>query len=232
VTTPTLTTQQIASLPRVNLLPQEIHAKRKERQIQAVMALAVAGSVGLVGLLYVSAHHSVSSAQSQLAAEQVRGTNLQAKIAHFASDVQLRNQLAAEQTMRTTAMSPEIQWSHYLNDLSLRIPDNVWLTSISATETLVPGGLIDDPTAPVDPTAVLKPGGVGSIAFNGKAMDQVDVAAWLDSLAKEKGYVNPYFSMSQEISVGTGNHRLASFASTTDLGPKALSGRFGHPAGS
>ena len=40
--------------------------------------------------------------------------------------------------------------------------------------------------------------GVGAVTFDGQAMKHNDVAAWLDSLAKQKGYTQPYFTESED----------------------------------
>jgi len=228
VTQPTLTVQQIAALPRVNLLPGEVHEKRKARQVKILLGCAVVGSVAAVGLLYFSAHHAVTSAQSDLATAQTQHTALQAKVVRFNGDTQLRSQRDAESAMLSTAMAPEIQWSRYLNDLTLRIPDNVWLTSISATESM--GGATGSPAvSATSSSAVLTPGGVGSIQFQGIAFSHDDVAAWLNSVAQERGYSNAYFSTDMEITRGP--RIVDSFTSSVDLTPKALSGRYNHPAG-
>ena len=39
--------------------------------------------------------------------------------------------------MLQQAMGQEVLWSYVLNDLSLRIPSNVWLTGVQATENTV-----------------------------------------------------------------------------------------------
>src|SRR3954470_16410728 len=115
-------------MPRVNLLPPEIAESRRARKLQAGMGAAVALAVVAVGAGYVMAHQSASHAKSDLAKAQADTSALQAQVARYAGDQTLRTQLSAEQTMLSTAMAKEVQWSHYLNDLTLRIPDNVWVT--------------------------------------------------------------------------------------------------------
>ena len=226
MTTPTLTVQQLAAMPRVNLLPREIHERRKARQVQVGLTAAVAGAVVLVGALYLSAHHSVSNAQSELTSAQAKQTALNSEIAKYNNDVALRGQLAARQGMLQQAMGPEIQWSHYLSDLTLRIPDNVWLTTVTFQETA------PSTTTPAATTTAqaLTGGEYGTVTFAGIAFSHDDVATWLDSLSKEKGYVNPYFSNSTEAFIGP--RKTVNFSSTVQLSAKALSGRYAKPAGS
>jgi Tfp pilus assembly protein PilN len=223
VTTQTLSTTQLAALPRVNLLPPEIAEKRRARKIQAGLGAAVAASVVGVGAAYLMAHSSASQAQSDLANAQAQTSRLQTQVSQYAGDETLRAQLTGEQTMLSTAMGQEIQWSHYMNDLTLRIPDNVWVTQMSLSEGAATGAA---PAAGAAPTVA----GIGSVSVSGTAFTHDDVATWLDSLAKEKGYANPYFSNSAESFIGS--RRVVNFTSTTVVTPDALSGRYTRPAGS
>jgi Tfp pilus assembly protein PilN len=219
VTTQTLSTSQLAALPRVNLLPPEIAQKRRARKLQAGMGAAVAVAIVGVAAGYVMAHSSANSAKTDLANSKADTARLQTQVAQFDSDQSLRAQLTAEQTMLATAMGPEIQWSHYLNDLTLRIPDNVWITNLSITTgstASTAGGAAS--------------GGIGSVNVTGTAFTHDDVATWLDSLAKEKGYSNPYFSNSAESFIGS--RRVVNFTSSTVVTTDALSGRYLRPAGS
>jgi hypothetical protein len=55
------------------------------------------------------------------------------------------------------------------------------------------------------------------------------VAVWLESLAGQQGYTNPYFSSSAEVK--SGPRTLVEFESTATLTPAALSGSYTAPAG-
>ena len=56
--------------------------------------------------------------------------------------------------------------------------------------------------------------GIGTVTFSGVGFNHDDVAVWLESLAKQKGYANPYFSTSTEALIGT--RTTVNFASTVD----------------
>lgn len=219
MTTQTLSTSQLAVLPRVNLLPPEIADKRRARKLQAGMGAAVAVSIVGVAAVYLMAHSSANSAKSDLANSQADTSRLQTQVAQYAGDESLRSQLNAEHAMLATAMGPEIQWSHYLNDLTLRIPDNVWVTNV----TINTGASAPAAGGTQNP-------GIGSVNVAGTAFTHDDVATWLDSLAKEKGYANPYFSNSAESFIGS--RRVVNFTSSTVVTTDALSGRYLRPAGS
>lgn len=217
-------------LPRVNLLPPEIAEQRRFRQVQIGMATLVAAAVGGVAALAWASHHAVNSAQQQVAAAQTRNADLQAQLTKLDYVKQTYDQVAEEREQLVTALSPEILWSHYLNDLSLTIPENVWLTQMTASETAAGGGQTSSSsTSGQSGTTTLTPTGLGTVQFTGVAFDHDDVANWLDSLAKENGYLDPYFSSSTEAKIGT--QVVVDFQSSVTLGSGALSNRVLQMAG-
>jgi Tfp pilus assembly protein PilN len=221
-----LSTTQLAALPRVNLLPPEIEENRRARKLQVGMGAAVVLSVVAVGAGYVMAHSSATHAKSDLATAESQTSTLQRQVTQYAGDETLRTQLTSEQAMLSSAMANEVQWSHYLNDLTLRIPDNVWISQLT-----MQAGSGSSATAPASSaTASALTPGIGTVSVTGVAFSHDDVATWLDSLAKEKGYTSPYFSNSAEAFLGT--RRIVNFTSSTIVTSDALSGRYTRPAGS
>jgi len=216
VSTQTVQTAGVAVLPRVNLMPPEIAEAERFRRVQLAMGGAVVLSALVVGLLYQHSRSGVSSAQHELTAAQDEHTALQSKVGNLSSISQTFAEVQAKKALLSEAMGQEIRWSYVLNDLSYRVPNDFWLTAIQATETVV------DPTA--TPSATQTPGSLGTVAFNGIALKHDDVAAWLDALAKEKGFSNPTFSNSSEGEIGT---RTVYFnQESVDVTSDALSNRF------
>ena len=209
------------TLPRVNLLPPEIHLARKARSIKAALVGVVAVAGLIVVALTLAAHHSVSSAKSRLADAKTQNAALERQVSALGDVTALRAQVVAAQGMLASAMATEVQWSHYLNDLSLTIPDNVWLTSMSVSSAA--GSTSTSQPRTTGSTSVL-PAGVGQITFVGTAFSHDDVANWLDSLAKEKCYSNPYFSNSTAAAIG--NKQVVNFSSTVTVTPACYSGRY------
>lgn len=214
-------TAATASLPRVNLLPPEIGEQRRLRHAQYGMAGAVLGACVVVGLVYAAQAGKVSSARSDLAASQAKQTRLQTEQARYAPVSQTVAQVQGEETMLSQAMGSEIRWSHYLNDLSLSIPDNVWVTSVAASNAAAGGAAAPGAGA----AGGILTAGIGSVVVQGKAFSHDDVASWLDSLAREKGYADPYFTQSQ-VDSATSGRQLVTFASTVAVTNDALSGRY------
>ena len=202
-------------LPRVNLMPREIAEAAKFRRFQFAMGATLLGAVVVVAGLTYQAHHGVAAAKQQLADAQAQQTNLQQQLNSLQSVQDVYDQYAAKQAVLQKAMGDEIRWSYYLEDLSLKIPSNVWLNNVSATEGAA---------GAANSGAAAATGAVGSITFAGVAFSHDDVATWLDVLAKEKGFTNPYFSSSTEGLLGT--RKIVNFSSSVVLTPAAESGRY------
>ena len=199
--------------PRVNLMPREIAEAAKFRRFQFAMGATLLGAVVVVAGLTYQAHHGVAAAKQQLAAAQSEQANLQQQLNSLQSVQDVYDQYTAKQAILQQAMGDEIRWSYYLEDLSLKIPSNVWLNNVSATEGAAGGG-----------ASVAATGGIGSITFAGVAFSHDDVATWLDVLAKEKGFTSAYFSNSTEGLLGT--RKVVNFSSSVVLTPAAESGRY------
>ena len=215
------TTQPVGSglvaLPKVNLLPPEIAESARFRRVQMGLAGGALAAIGVVAMLYVGASGSLSEANTELAASQATGSQLQAETAKYNDVTAVYAQAAAAEAMLTQAMGEEVRYSQFLNDLSLTVPENVWVKELTFTQ------------AATEPVLGSTEPGIGTVTFSGVGFKHDDVAVWLESLAKQKGYANPYFSSSTEALIGT--RTTVNFSSTATLTPDALSKRYTAPAG-
>jgi Tfp pilus assembly protein PilN len=207
----------VVALPKVNLLPPEIAEQARFRKVQVGLAGGVLAAVGVVALLYVGASSSLSEANTELETATATSAQLQAESAKYADVTTVYANAAAAEAMLTQAMGEEVRYSQFLNDLSLTVPENVWIKNVSFAQAAVPPAL--GSTEP----------GIGTVTFTGVGFKHDDVAVWLESLAKQKGYVNPYFSSSTEALIGT--RKTVNFTSTVTMTPDALSKRYTAPAG-
>lgn len=218
----TLTTTQMATLPQVNLLPPEIAQQRRFRRLQLGLGAAVLVSLAVVGGLLVASMAQVAQAQDDLDANKSQAVGLQAKVDAFAEVPLVAGQVEAARAQLGQAMGQEIRWSFLLNDLSLKIPHHVWLTSMTVTETEGAAAV------PVDGQYLVS--GIGNIQFDGSAYRHNDVATWLNALAKQKGFTQPYFTNSTAAGIGA-NDDAVTFTSQVTLTEDALSKRYTEKAG-
>ncbi|MCA1712960.1 MAG: PilN domain-containing protein [Actinobacteria bacterium] len=213
----------LGSLPRVNLLPPEIAETRRFRRIQVGLGGAVLGAVGLVALLYVGATHSAANAQTELDSANAQNATLQADTAKYKDVTAVYARAAAAQAMLSQAMGEEVRYSQFLNDLSLTVPENVWVKNVTFTQGA------GAPAAAGAAAPGLTTPGIGTVSFSGVGFNHDDVAVWLESLASQKGYANPYFTSSTEALLGS--RKTVTFTSTATLTSSAYSGRYSKPAG-
>jgi len=214
-------TAKTGTLATVNLLPPEIYEAARFRRLQFGLAGVGLAAVAVVGVLTYQGHHSVSAAKDQLASAQTQQTTLQTQLNGLQSVRDVYGQVAAKQAMLSRAMGDEIRWSTYLTDVSLRVPSNVWLTNVTATET---GSTVTPGAPPPGGASPLLATGIGTVQFSGVAFSHDDVATWLDALAKEKGFTNVYFTSSTKGAIGP--RGVVNFVSQVTLSKAALSGRF------
>jgi Tfp pilus assembly protein PilN len=219
MTVQTETRVRAAVWPSVNLLPPELEQERRFRKLQVAMGFAVLVAGGCVAAGYMWAHSGVATAQQQLAAAQSQQAVLNGELSKLQNVSAVDAQVASDKNLLGTAMGNEIQWSHYLTDLSLFIPDNVWLTNVTATESAPTSGSSSATVA-----GGVMPTGIGQIQFTGVAFTHDDVATWLQALAKERGFEDPYFSSSTESQLD--KHTVVDFTSTVTLTSRALSHRY------
>jgi Tfp pilus assembly protein PilN len=219
----TQTTTRLATLPRVNLLPPEIEQQRRFRHVQVGLGGAVLASLVAVGALVVAASAQVGNAQDDLDANKAQTTQLQAKVTEYAEVPLVYGQVEAAHAQLGQAMGREVRWSYFLNDLSLKIPRHVWLDSMVVSSTVATPGV-------AQPTGQYAAVGIGNVAFEGRAYSHNDVAAWLVSLAKQKGYTQPYFSDSTVTPLPTNDHAVR-FTSQVTVTDDALSKRYTEKAG-
>jgi Tfp pilus assembly protein PilN len=220
----------MAAMPRVNLLPPEIAEKATLRKVQMGLGAGLLATVGVLGLLYVSAAHSVSEASGSLAQATNQGQQLTAEKGQYAQVTAVYDRAAAAQQQLTTAMGQEVRYSQVLHDLSLSVPSTVWLKSMTIAQT--PAATATGATGPVTAggtAAVAVASPIGTMTFTGVGFDHDDLALWLEALSGLKAYGNPYFSESTEALLGT--RKVVNFTSTANLMPAALSGRYNKPLG-
>jgi Tfp pilus assembly protein PilN len=213
VTTQTVVSARPVVLPRVNLMPPEIAEAARLHRMQQAMAGAVVVSAVLAAGLYWHAKQGMASAKDDLATAQSQNASLTTKYNALSYVEQPYTQTQAKAQMVDQAMGPQIHWSFLLDDLTTRIPNNVWLTGLTAGESISNGTL----GATLGADGVTS--GIGTVTFTGTAFRHDDVANWLAALANVKGFADPSFSSSNKLLIGTKG--VVGFDSSTLLTTKA-----------
>ena len=235
-------------MARVNLLPPEIEEARRLRRTHGVLAGGLAAVVVVLGCGYAYTVHDRQSAERELADVQAQTRVLQRDQAKYADVPRTTAAIDTAEAARQTALATDVEWARTLTDFSLTLPQGVRFTSLTlsvggATASgAVPGATSGTasgatsgavaPTAPTTtggPTATGSTGGVGSVAVEGTARSNRDVATWLDTLSQRPGMTNPYFSTAQLDKVG--KQSVVKFSSTATLTGDVLSRRYDRKQG-
>ncbi len=113
-----------------------------------------------------------------------------------------------------------MQWYRYLNDLSYVTPKDTWLTDAQRHVT---------PQRTQRPRTRSRTQASRRSPSRGPPRAHVDVAAWLDALAKEHGLADAYFTNSTKAAVQDATD--VKFSSSATVTADALSHRFDRKAG-
>lgn len=209
------------TLPRVNLLPPEIAEAVRFQRIQGGLGLGILAALLIVGLLYLGAKGGVEDANTRVQTATAEKTQVQREITAYADVTAKYAAAAAAQQMLVQAMGSEVRYSRFLNDLSLSMPEDVWLKSATWAQTAATTGTAAAGTAA---TGTGSTPAIGSVTLSGVAKTHDDVAVWLELLAAQKGYDAPYLQSSTEVLID--KTVVVNWSTTVALTPAALSGRY------
>ena len=139
----------------VNLLPRDDQNRNKRKQnVPALISTALIVLVtGLVGVMYLSAKGTAQSKASEL-----EGARTELAMMPSVADIQAKDaprvKLKTEHDARVTALSSaltrRIAWDRILREISLVLPNDVWLRNMSASSPTPASGA----TPAVTPTGL------------------------------------------------------------------------------
>jgi len=190
----------------INLLPQELVGEQRTKRY---FGYATVGALGLVLLLIVISvlqHLTINSEQTTLQQTQAQVSTLQGQVGTLAPYDQLKQTVDAKRQTLATALTGDISWTRFLDDLDHRIPADSSLASL--TLTAAPGTSPDGQVS------------YGTVSYTGTVGTFPGLAGWLDTMSAAKGLHFVY--------LGTGSKTdttPVSFTATANLTAAALSGR-------
>ena len=222
-----------AAYPRVNLMPEAVAAEARVHRAKMSLVAAVVASVAVVGGLYAMAYGSVNSAQDSLDAAAAKSAVLNAELTKYADVPKVQAQLTATRGQVATALGADVRWSVLLNNLSLTMPPGTSLVTFQgAIKNTVSSSSTGNAATDNQFTSVLGHPGIGTINYTGEALGYPQVAAFLDTQAKQNSLMDSYVNSvaaNTDSSTGGKGYTFKSVATVTD---KALSHRYDLKAGS
>jgi cell division protein FtsB len=204
-------------MTQVNLLPSDVKDRQRTRRLTAGVIMAVAAVVALLAFVFVLQAARLSDATQKLETQQAKNADLSGKIAQLSEFADLKAQVSAAEARSATALDGEVLWSGVLRDVSMVIPDEVWLSGMVGTLTPSSASTVRTP-APATPSTGATPSAgstpapatrapatapgttlIGTIQFQGSADDHPSVAQWLTRVEQVTGWANPWITNSTEI---------------------------------
>jgi Tfp pilus assembly protein PilN len=198
---------------QVNLLPPELRARQKTRQVTTLIAGAGAALVVLLLAFWFLQGQKLSGINDDVAAQNLTNSGLQTQIGQLQAFQQLQEQAVAKQALLGKAFTGEVSFSQMLMDLSRTIPSDAYLDTFTAT-------LAAPVTGAVAPTTSF----AGSFTAGGAADGLESLASWLTRLESVNGWVNPWLSAASETVPHSG---LYTFSSGVDLSEDLVTARGG-----
>lgn len=196
-------------MPQINLLPPELQARRRGRRVLSIVTIAGVVVLAFLGVVLFIQRTTISSEEDELERLQGQAAQLRTQVAELREFGQLKDEIDRKRNVLATALTNDVAWSKFLNDLSLIIPDDSWLTNLSLTASVgeAPSGVQS----------------FGNVSFQGFVFDFPGLAGWLTRTAQIEGLTFVYLTNGsrQELS-GQG---VVSFAANANLTEALLSGR-------
>ena len=199
------------TLPRVNLLPQEINAANAAQKMRFVLAGGLVVVLAGMGYMYVSAGNSVTDAESRLGESQSQTRQLQNQVASHGTIAPLKAEVAARALKLNSAMAQNVPWAFYLNDVQLALPPGVRLVSWSMTLSPV-----------VPPAGTFASNGVASWTIAGQAKSYEAVAKVIESLQRLDQVDSVLVTAATDAVDTDSGQRLVTFALSARMNDKAI----------
>jgi Tfp pilus assembly protein PilN len=195
-------------MKRINLLPQEerVKASRERGLIYAILILVAV--VVVLGLVYMKFNSDVGAKQDELTRIQDETAVVQAKIAELSPYATLQAQRTAMTATAKGIYTAGVPFSTILQELSLVIPENVRLQTMTATVplTMVPGSAAG--------TAAT---GAADISFTGQTEKHRDVAEFMTRLGLIPQLMGIQLASSTDVATTTTDYKQ--FTVTAQLRP-------------
>lgn len=192
----------------INLLPPEVAQERSRRRRIGVGVFAAVVYVALlaIGVLYWNG--KVAAAEADLDAQNSINDSLERDVVTLSASGEIKTEFDTKAELVRSALSADVDWGIFLNDLARLLPPRVWVETFS-------GSIVPEATSGV----------LGQVAFSGVGFDYPDVSSWLRALdsGQFNGVTGPWVSTVSEGVIG--DSEVVTFSSTAALTDAATTNR-------
>lgn len=196
-------------MPQINLLPPEIRARGRERRLLVIGALVGLGVLVVLGIVLLVQQNTISNEEEELERLRAREADLRAQVAELQEFGQLKASIDSKRQVLASALTNDVAWSRFLNDLSLIIPDDSWLTSLQLSGSVgqAPNGVQS----------------FGNVTFQGFVFDFPGLAGWLTRTDQIDGLTFVYLTTGAKQELA--GQQVVSFGANANITESLLSGR-------
>jgi Tfp pilus assembly protein PilN len=203
----------LAAPPRtdvpINLLPPQVRSRQHVRRVFGTAALGAIGLVVLLMGITAMQRLQISSARRTLQTQRAEAVALRAQVGNLQQYEVLQASVTSSRTLLGTALSGDVAFSRFLDDLDTAMPGDSWLTSLtlSAKPNAATGGV----------------GASGTAQYGGYVTSFPGLSGWLDTMSRLKGLRFVYLSNGSKQDVG--GRKVVSFSASANLTEQMLSHR-------
>jgi Tfp pilus assembly protein PilN len=186
-----------------------------------MLASVVAATIVVCVLATVWAQHQVGVANRELGVVAARTTQLQAQARAYAEVPRVLARVDSAKAARERAMSTDVLWYRFLDELAVSTPTTVWLGTLNIAMTDGANAVAKDP---------LTPSGYGEVTVTGTATRFPEVAQWLTSVVTVRG-MDVSRLQTATLKEGEKSAGKIAFTSAVTVTADALSHRYDRKAG-
>lgn len=119
---------------KINLLPKEVLEKRKAEQQLALMLLGLVVMVGVLFLVYGINFVRLAQERANLDLIKAENARVQSQIKKIADFETNKNFVESRERLVAAAVVGKYSWSRFLNNVSLIVPNEVWLQTLTVSK--------------------------------------------------------------------------------------------------
>ena len=191
----------------INLLPPELKTRARTRRVFAGVIAAAVVVLLFLGVILLLQRNRIGNEEEELEQLQATAGQLRGQVAQLAQFGALKDEVDATRASLAAALTNDVAWSRFMNDLSIILPDNSWLVnvSLSASPGLAATGEVS----------------VGTTTFQGFVFDFPGLAGWLTRMEQMEGLTFVYLTTGSRQQVGS--TEVVSFGANASLTQNLLS---------
>lgn len=212
---------------RVNLLPESVRERQRQRRATMITVGAVAAWVLVLGVVYGVKQADVNAARLARDEAQAEVTRLQGEVAELREFGELAQRLDAREALLAEAMSAEISYARLLNDLALSFPQTASLKTVAISRSGEDADGGDSGSADTDTSVVdFQDQAVASADFTGYSVEQFapGIERMLLDFENVRSFFNTYLSTATDVE--RGNTEVTQFEASVNLTEEAYTDRY------